>query len=780
TFYIYNVYSKLFLKKGNDWGTHATVGEEGLRFVFNLTETQGTYNLLCELNGDNEWLKLFITDGGNIYLDAKETATDIYFSFKDLGSNTYELFGADLNPTWNASGEMANYLIGHNKDYTNTRDNIQTGTGVVYDYVGEGTSYDEGHFTTKWAFVSMEDYSNYQNKVVTYKAAVNLKSLIDDAKAKGVDVTDAQQVYDNTESTKEALDNAFDALNAKILEYYEKVVTPDSPITLTDLVKNAECNSIEGWVNEINATTWNTQTWIDESWAGFDGTTLNIWSASLNGKAYQKLTDLPNGIYIISLAAFSEKMAGYVYANENKAAVAGGAAGNTYTITTNVTDGTLEFGFGQDESGTNWVALDNASVKYYGSGVEAYRYWLNNLLESAPTFDDVLVQKALINRYENVLASVNTVTTKEEILNIIPTYEGILNEINLNIAAYDELKQAKNAAEELLANQYMNTYYNSSVSDYIIETVDDIIDSHDSSTEEVKAIIADLQAKVQEAQEYIWNMEKLVNELATAKTIFDEYSETCNHSAVTAYNEFVTSYEDTDFAEKTNSDVLALLNQLYDIEFNLKVPAEPASDSNPVNYTDKLSYPSFDNGAEGWINDGFGTCGLNTWNSFADGEIIDQLYLNLWNTNAARVYQRIENLPNGAYQFEVSAFADKEGFQVFANENYVDVKVGKNEDGVPAYYGNRYKVNAVINDGILEVGGRIAYDTEVWAMLDNCTITYFGTDSEIVTGIDNVSTPAKGEEMQVFSTTGARLSQMHKGINIVKTSNGDVKKVLVK
>ena len=34
TVYIYNVDSKLFLTEGNEWGTHATVGEEGRLFCF--------------------------------------------------------------------------------------------------------------------------------------------------------------------------------------------------------------------------------------------------------------------------------------------------------------------------------------------------------------------------------------------------------------------------------------------------------------------------------------------------------------------------------------------------------------------------------------------------------------------------------------------------------------------------------------------------------------------------------------------------------------------------
>ena len=776
TLYIFNVESKQFLTKGNNWGTHASVSETGMQFFINHVNDT---SFKIEAYDKSEGTFLFITDLGHMYVDGREGTPDSLFQMKAVGDNTFQLCGSNENPTWRSTDDMEGYLVGQYTEYNNERDNVVTGTGVIYDYCGDGGNYEAGQFNTTWAFVSRDNYESYYNKLLSYNAAEQLGALISQASEYGIDLTAAKSVYENTNSTVEEINAAKEALNKDILSYYEISVTPSSPKDLSHLISYPTCDAIDGWTNEINASTWNTQSWIDDSWNGFEGTTLNIWSASLNGKAYQKIENIPNGIYVVSLAAYSEKMNGYIYANDNNTVVTGAAPGNTYTVTTNVTDGTIEFGFGQDETGTNWVALDNSSLNFYGSGVEAYRFWLQNLLEDAPSFDDVTVQTELMEDYNNVLSSVNTAQTKEEILNIIPAYESILNDIKTNIAAYEELSNAKTAAEELLNNETINTYYSDQISDMISETIETVISNHSYSTEEVKTTISDLKTLTDEATSYINSLQELDNLMLETSEVYEEYNSTCSQSAVQAYNDFKDSYESLDFSEKTNEDISALILRLKEIKFNLMVPDQPASDDNPVNYTAKIAFPSFDNGAEGWTNDGFATCSSNTWTSFADGEVIDAQYLNLWNLSSAKVYQVINDLPNGAYTFQISAFANAEGLEIYANENSVPVTVGTNGDDAPCQYGNIYTVDVVVTDGTLEIGARNSLDSEIWAMIDNCVLTYYGTESQIITGIDSAERTANAQEA-IYSVNGARVTTMRKGVNIVRMSDGTVKKVLVK
>ncbi len=793
TVYIYNTEAKMFLTEGNDWGTHATVGLEGLQCTIKQHVVADhdwdgkTYAILVNSIKNNNTDSLFITDGGNIYVDCKSRGNSLFY-FKDLGNNTFQISAADGNADWNPTN-YAGYLVGRYVDYVDAKDNVDTGTGVVFDDPVEMTD----KLQTTWALVSEEEYEAYLAEAARYQSAMLLKAVIEKAEAEGMKtgLEDEKAVLANTNSTKEELEEAIDAVAAKLLKYYEGSVTPDNP---KEVFKD-ECNSIDGWENEINATTWNTQSWIDDNWTGFDGTTLNIWSATLNGKAYQVLTDLPNGIYVVSMAVYSEKMDSYVFANLNQKSVGAGVAGATYEITTNVTEGTLAFGVGQEKEGTNWIALDNAIVKYYGSGTDALKYWLNSLKDSATDFSEVPVQQTLVDEYNKVMEEVKVAETEEAILAVIPKMEDINNRINLNIAAYNELEEVIDEANELLSDPNINTYYGDKMGDAVGEK-EEIVKAHTLGTEEVEAAAKELEDLKDEAQDYIWQMEKLQNEMETAKNIYEEYKEECAETAIDAYNAFVKKYEELDKSNLTTDDVNALIEELWDVEFNLTVPKEVASDDNPVDYTAKVQYPSFDDGATGWTNDGWTTCGLNDWNSFADGTVIDTQYLNLWNEGNARVYQTIKNLPAGTYVLELGAFADAEGLQVYAGENDMNVKVGQNENGAghlygeteeslegSIWYGNLYQVvTKVGEDGILEIGARNVGGGTVWAMIDNVKLTYYGTNSTKVptTGIANLAENTNAKVTAIYNLSGTKVNALQKGINLVKYSNGSVKKVYIK
>lgn len=795
TVYMFNTESKLFLTEGNDWGTHASVGEEGLRFIVRQTTDTDwdnkTYFIYVESIVKNGWHKMFITDGGNVYVD-NAAQEDNMWEFNSLGENKYQIKGAAANPVWKCTGELKDFLLGYYTGYVNARDNIKSGTGVIYDEASIDV-YDEGTFLTTWTFVSEADYEAYHLQVATYEAAVTLGAQIADAEAMGVTGLDEEKtVYANTSSTKEQLEAASASVENKLLAYYETVVTPDNPVNiLTD-----DCSSVDGWVNAAGASTFNTNDWIGDNWEGFTSPYLNIWDGNLSGSIYKERTGLPNGIYVVTISSLSQSVAGAVYANENQKTVPADNCGHQYKITTEVTDGNLQFGYRQETAGSNWVTLDDVSVDYYGQGTEAYRYWLNGLLESAPSFDDAIVMDSLVNEYNKVLASVNTAQSKDEILAIIPAYESILNEINLNIAAYTKLIETGNTADELSLSEYVNDYYASQLNDFCMLNVDPVLEQHVLNTDAVYAVEDDLQALVDEAQNYAWDYEKLLGEVSTAAGIYEEYKDQCSEQHVKDYQTWLEKYNATDFSQFTDEQLKAMLEELYGVEFNLQVPADPASDDNPVDYTSKIQYPSFDDGGTGWINDKWSTCSLNDWNSWVDGEVFDKLFLNLWDMNNQRVYQTVTGLPSGAYVLQISVYADNAGLQVYANDDFMDVAVGQNESGAANVYsniaepepiagtiwrGNVYRIATVVGEeGTLEIGVRNVSGGEMWAMADNVKLTYYGTESAIVTGIDTTETQNPSGICAVFTTSGVRVNALQKGINIVKMNDGTVKKVWVR
>lgn len=781
TVYIYNVESKMFLTEGNDWGTHASVGNTGLKFVFKQyapegTEWDGQTYTIEDLSVEKaSIMNLFITDGGNVYVD-RGKQEDYFWSFKEIGDNTYYIYGASANPVWNAEGDNKDYVLGHYTKYYNSRDGIESGTGVIYDLNNEDNGYGKDEFLTTWAFVSMDNYKVYQEKIVVYEEAMKLKKDIEEAEAIGVSgISEEKAVLANTASTIDEVSAARNSLEKKLLAYYEEVVTPNSPQTIiTD-----ECNAIDSWTNEINATTWNTQTWIDGSWSGFEGTTLNIWGASMEGAVSKELKDIPNGVYVLTMAVYSEKLDGAVFANTNQAAVKGAAAGNTYSVTTNVTSGSLKYGFTQDVAGTNWVAIDNVEIKYFGKGTEALKYWVKSLKDNAPDFKGITAQKKLVDEHNAIVASIDNAKTDEEILAIIPKYEDILNRININVALYSSLADKINNAEQLNINELVNEYYGNMLSDAVTE-YSDIIDEHTLSSEDMQEKVKEFTAIYDEVQKYIWNIEKLASELEKAAAVYDEYKSTCTANAVDAYNMFVNSNHTDKSKNYKNEEVEKLIDDLYAIEFDLKTPAAPASDENPVDYTEKIFNPNFASAGEGWTNEGWTTFGSNTWTSFADGVVFDTNYLNLWNESNAKAFQIVNNIPNGAYKVQISAFADAEGLQVYANENAKDVLVGQNENGQivssgdrnvegEVWYGNVYSIDVIITDNTLEIGARNVGGATVWAMIDNITLTYYGTESQIMTAISATKESANTNNA-VFNIAGVKvaddISNVGKGIYI--------------
>ena len=158
--------------------------------------------------------------------------------------------------------------------------------------------------------------------------------------------------------------------------------------------------------------------------------------------------------------------------------------------------------------------------------------------------------------------------------------------------------------------------------------------------------------------------------------------------------------------------------------------------------------------------------------------------------------KNLKNLPAGTYVLELGAFADADGFQVYAGENDMNVKVGQNENGAghlygeteeslegSIWYGNLYQVvTKVGEDGILEIGARNVGGGTVWAMIDNVKLTYYGTNSTKVptTGIANLAENTNAKVTAIYNLSGTKVNALQKGINLVKYSNGSVKKVYIK
>jgi hypothetical protein len=72
-----------------------------------------------------------------------------------------------------------------------------------------------------------------------------------------------------------------------------------------------------------------------------------------------------------------------------------------------------------------------------------------------------------------------------------------------------------------------------------------------------------------------------------------------------------------------------------------------------------------------------------------------------------------------------------------------------------------------------------------WTIVDDFKLLYFGTNSAQdpsadASGIATATAENMTKAAQIFTVSGTRVSSLQKGINIVRTSNGEVKKIFVK
>ena len=131
-----------------------------------------------------------------------------------------------------------------------------------------------------------------------------------------------------------------------------------------------------GWTLEAKATQSKIST--GEKW-GVIPANQNHWQiwqdgAALTGRAYQILTNIPNGRYSLSATVTATAFGGSVslYANHGNTAIKSNA-GKQYTTTGVVVDGTLEIGLSFATTGGLTIDYDSFTLKYLGMDAEGYR-----------------------------------------------------------------------------------------------------------------------------------------------------------------------------------------------------------------------------------------------------------------------------------------------------------------------------------------------------------------------------------------------------------------------
>jgi len=482
-YYLFNKEAGVFFTEGNDWGTRASYADTGLKVKFTQyivegEEWDGKTILFNDSSlAKSSWKLTFIDAEQAAYVDLGSQA-NYFWEMKDMGDNTYRIFGGALNPTFNCTTYEDCYF-GINPAEAKT---------VIFPLLDvtlvEGAQVD-------WQFISPENYEAFLPLMATYKKALELGGLIEEAESYELDVNDEKAVFANTSSTIEQLQAAVDSVTGKINKYKESHATPENPQDVTDsFLENSTFNSTSSpWITTTGAQNTGIATNKCDGTYSYDGFWENWNGSPYKGKMYIKLEGMPAGVYNVYMAAFTNGGGkAYVYGNNFSTEVTSTEM-QPYNVYTLVTADTLELGLNQPAATGNWMGIDNVKLTYYGNSVASYVYMINEAHNAAPDFEaeGVYVQKSALQTYKDVYQSAISKTEIADLQVAVVEHFNALQVMLANYNAYQKYQQVIAEVEKAFNEEDLNGEAAEELGDYLISYEDEILIPGLMSTEEITA-----------------------------------------------------------------------------------------------------------------------------------------------------------------------------------------------------------------------------------------------------------------------------------------------------
>ena len=290
------------------------------------------------------------------------------------------------------------------------------------------------------------------------------------------------------------------------------------------------------------------------------------------------------------------------------------------------------------------------------------------------------------------------------------------------------------------------------------------------------------------------------------------YLDDAPESTQAAYEKVIEDcgYGDEAYLDFTTEQLKALTEEMKRVTALLLLPSgyEDADDDNPFDMTSAIFNPGFEDGTEGWTLEKTGIQNAGIKGSGLYGQSAE-----FWNPSVGSDYwfnisQKLRALPAGTYELVATAFnaqvdnAEAEGYAAlyaittggnasstklqFTTETPVENSAGgegslaKSASTISLFF--KVEEGEGVTIGFQSIGEMPAH----WFICDNWELWYYGTDSkneptedEGLVDIDGVEVESPAIEA-IYTVTGAKVSSLQKGINIVKYTNGKVAKVLVK
>ena len=742
--YLFNTGAKQFFAAGDPYQTRGQLSDSPYRVKITKNEDD-TYLLQDYVLKFNEWRCTFADDWdgtndeelapiGNVWVDNSGHAGR-FWSLTNTGNDIYRF-------------SVATSVDYATKWWPNTFFGVKKGGSDPLLYWN--LTAEEGDID--WYFVDMADLDAYNALLTSYRAAQNLKEVIDEAKAGGIDVSAEEKVYLDESSSVDTINDAITSVKEKIAAGEEGKVTADSPVDKTSLIVNPsyDNNKNEGWSGDTPAF----QTWTD----------AEFYQAKFN--TYQNITGAPKGVYALTVQAFyrsgSAKDAYNNYKNDTQYdaklyAETGGDRvtanivnpwsealaeplgmnestvdidGVPYYIPNNMQtaeeyfklgkynnkvffateDGDMTIGMYKDNSTSpayNWVLYDNWGLTYYGNGSDAYTLWLEEVKNAAKDYsnlpDDVLITGSVLASYNNTIAGLSSASSKSDVLAAINTINEEAALVDANIAAWKAYQELIAKARIIANDGQISGDDKGALADYIEFDASDITSELAFSTEEIIAETDKLAAMYDAA---------IKNGISEGTDVTDKY-------LVNADFETKNLGWTVEKASGGNVAYGGSPNQCFEAWNNSKFDIYQEVTGAPVGV--------YEISVQGFYRYGRGNTAYEAYqNGTAPNDAVN-IYVNNNNAHFKSVFD--EPVANGELYTAEGAWTDPNSEYWYPN----DMKTGSEAFAEGMYVATSFGVVAKAGD-VLRIGvkGSTNQVGDSWAIWDNFRMVFQGTKAEIV------------------------------------------------
>lgn len=538
---IKNILADQWLTNGNAYGTQTSLGTSGLGFVIvpnkgDDGQPNGTYSFCNDKSGKFGAFsnKIFINsvdkDGGNSYVDYNNQGIKKTYWKVTPNGTTFRF----------QSNEQPDTYAGYNPNDTG-RD-------------GKGESAKDGQFRPALAENSEYGLDWAAYPYTYFYRLEKLKDAINAAVDEGLDVSESEAIYNNSNAEYWQLKEAYRMISDARRNKAMADATADSPVSITEFVPDANCDALAGWTHDCiyddtgdvghggHGTNWQAHSTVYtapdgyqtdkfiERWVHGDSDPVTNTSVKGEGRLSdgvlsQTLHKLPAGGYKVTCYAMATQQSkGDSYQVEGVSVFADTkSTPNSQTVATkagvpqkyefllDIKEGEdLTIGFKLDKCTANWVFVDEFQIEYCGSSFKAMNLAdvQKASAELAAKMDGMEVCPTYIDKANELIATVGEMTTdtdEAEINAMKQDLADIAAKIDKSSALYAELKDLDATIQEFLAldpqgdefEAFMDLYNDCGKEG---EGVESLMSTYTLENEDLTQYMADLKVKLEAAQ----------------------------------------------------------------------------------------------------------------------------------------------------------------------------------------------------------------------------------------------------------------------------------------